>query len=136
MANIKSSKKRILTAERNAAKNVAFKSSIKTAMKKALELGKAGQSTDLHLAVAKVYQLCDKAVGKGILHKNTAARKKSRLVLALKKLIEKAEKAPKVEKVAVEKAPKTEKPAKAAAKAKPAAKPKAAKPAAKAKKAT
>lgn len=122
MANIKSSKKRILTAERNAERNVAFKSSIKTAMKKALELGKAGESKDLQAAVAKVYQLCDKAVGKGILHKNTAARKKSRLVIALKKLVEIAEKAPKAEKAEkpakAEKAVKAEKPAKPAAKAK------------------
>ena len=123
MANIKSSKKRILTSQKSAERNVAFKSSIKTAIKKTLELAKDGESTDLHLAVAKVYQLCDKAVGKGILHKNTAARKKSRLVLALKKLVEKAETAPKVEKAEkpakVEKMVKAEKPAKAA---KPAAK--------------
>lgn len=92
MANIKSSKKRILTAERNAVKNVAFKSSIKTAVKKALELGKSTDKKEkeaLAKAVSKVYQLCDKAVVKGILHKNTAARKKSRLSLALKKLAEK-----------------------------------------------
>lgn len=131
MANIKSSKKRILTTERNAARNVAFKSSVKTAIKKALELGKAGESKDLQTAVAKVYQLCDKAVGKGILHKNTAARKKSRLVLALKKLAEKSEKAPKVEKAEkpakAEKAVKAEKPAKPAKAAKPAAKAKTAK---------
>ena len=114
MANIKSSKKRILTSERNAVKNVAFKSSIKTAIKKALELGKEGDKKALEAAVSKVYQLCDKAVGKGILHKNTAARKKSRLVLALKKLVETAEKAPKVEKAEkpakVEKAVKADKP--------------------------
>lgn len=90
MANIKSSKKRILVAERNAAQNVAFKSSIKTALKKALELGKSGDKEALATAVSKVYQLCDKAVVKGILHKNTAARKKSRLTIALKKLAEKA----------------------------------------------
>lgn len=88
MANIKSSKKRILTAERNATKNIAFKSSIKTAIKKALELGKSEDKKELDTAVSKVYQLCDKAVSKGILHKNTAARKKSRLSLALKKLAE------------------------------------------------
>ena len=86
MANIKSSKKRILTAERNAAKNVAFKSSIKTAIKKALELGKAEDKKALEAALSKVYKLCDKAVSKGILHKNTAARKKSRLQIALNKL--------------------------------------------------
>jgi small subunit ribosomal protein S20 len=99
MANIKSSKKRILTSQRNAVKNVAFRSSIKTAIKKALELGKSADKKDkeaLETAVSKVYQLCDKAVGKGILHKNTAARKKSRLTLAIKKLAEKVEKAEKV----------------------------------------
>lgn len=90
MANIKSSKKRILVTERNAAKNVAFKSSIKTALKKALELSKGSDKEALDKAVSKVYQLCDKAVVKGILHKNTAARKKSRLAIALKKLAEKA----------------------------------------------
>lgn len=90
MANIKSSKKRILIAEKNAEKNVAFKSSIKTAIKKALELGKGKDKKELEAAVSKVYQLCDKAVVKGILHKNTAARKKSRLSLALTKLAEKA----------------------------------------------
>jgi len=89
MANIKSSKKRILTSERNAAKNIAFKSSIKTAIKKVIELGKGEDKDAWATAVSKVYQLCDKAVGKGILHKNTAARKKSRLTIALNKLAEK-----------------------------------------------
>jgi len=86
MANIKSSKKRILTSERNAARNVAFKSSIKTAIKKVLELSTGKDEKALQEAVSKVYKLCDKAVGKGILQKNTAARKKSRLTIALNKL--------------------------------------------------
>lgn len=90
MANIKSSKKRILTAERNAEKNVAFKSSIKTAIKKALELGAGKDEKALQEAISKVYKLCDKAVVKGILKKNTAARKKSRLTIALNKLTQKA----------------------------------------------
>ena len=80
MANIKSSKKRVLIAERNAERNVAFKSSIKTAIKRALLVAEGDDKNALSLAVAKVYQLCDKAVAKGILHKNTAARKKSRLM--------------------------------------------------------
>ena len=86
MANIKSAKKRVLIAEANRQRNVAFKSSIKTAMKKALELAGSEDKDALNAAISKVYQLCDKAVSKGILHKNTAARKKSRLVLAIKKL--------------------------------------------------
>lgn len=86
MANIKSAKKRVLIAEANRQRNVAFKTSIKTAVKKALELASGEDKEALNSAVSKVYQLCDKAVVKGILHKNTAARKKSRLVLAVKKL--------------------------------------------------
>ncbi len=86
MANIKSAKKRVLIAEANRQRNVAFKSTIKTAVKKALELASGEDKEALNTAVSKVYQLCDKAVVKGILHKNTAARKKSRLTLAVKKL--------------------------------------------------
>lgn len=86
MANIKSAKKRVLIAEVNRQRNVAFKSTIKTAVKKALELANGEDKEALNTAVSKVYQLCDKAVVKGILHKNTAARKKSRLTLAVKKL--------------------------------------------------
>jgi small subunit ribosomal protein S20 len=86
MANIKSAKKRVLIAEANRQRNVAWKSSIKTAVKKVLELATGKDKDALNTALSKVYQLCDKAVSKGILHKNTAARKKSRLALAVKKL--------------------------------------------------
>ncbi len=86
MANIKSSKKRVLIAERNRLRNVAFKSSIKTAVKKVLELSTGDDKAALNTALSKVYQLCDKAVSKGVLHKNTAARKKSRLTKALNKI--------------------------------------------------
>ena len=86
MANIKSAKKRVLIAERNRQRNVAFKTSIKTALKKVLELAKAEDKEALNAALSKAYQLCDKAVSKGVLHKNTAARKKSRLTKAVNKL--------------------------------------------------
>lgn len=86
MANIKSSKKRVLIAEKNRLRNVAFKTSIKTAVKKVVELAKSEDKESLNSAISKVYQLCDKAVVKGILHKNTAARKKSRLTIAVNKL--------------------------------------------------
>ena len=86
MANIKSAKKRVLIAEANRQRNAAFKTSIKTALKKALALAEGDDKEALNAAISKAYHLCDKAVSKGILHKNTAARKKSRLVLAIKKL--------------------------------------------------
>ncbi len=87
MANIKSAKKRVLVAEKNRLRNVAFKSSIKTALKKALELAQKKDTEGFKVAMNKAYQLCDKAVSKGILHKNTASRKKSRLSLAVNKLL-------------------------------------------------
>ena len=86
MANIKSAKKRILIAEKNRIRNVAFKTSIKTAVKKVLELANGEDKDALNASLSKAYQLCDKAVSKGILHKNTAARKKSRLTKAVNKL--------------------------------------------------
>ncbi len=87
MANIKSAKKRVLVAQKNQERNFAFKTSIKTAVKKVLALvGK--DEKELQAALSKAYQLCDKAVSKGILHKNTAARKKSRLTRAINKLQE------------------------------------------------
>ena len=86
MANIKSAKKRVLVTARNTARNTAFKTSIKTAVKKVLACAQSEDKTGLNALLSKVYQLCDKAVGKGILHKNTAARKKSRLTKAVNKL--------------------------------------------------
>jgi len=86
MANIKSAKKRVLIAEKNRQRNVAFKSSIKTAVKNVLALAQGEDKSALASAISRVYQLCDKAVVKGILHKNTAARKKSRLTKAVNKL--------------------------------------------------
>lgn len=79
MANIKSSKKRVKIAERNAARNKAYKSALKTEMKKAniaLETGAENSQEAVKAAIVKL----DRAVSKGIMHKNTAARKKSSLV--------------------------------------------------------
>lgn len=87
MANIKSAKKRILVAQRNRMRNVAFKSSIKTAVKQVLKVAVSKDLEAVKKELANAYKLCDKAVSKGILHKNTAARKKSRLTKAINKLL-------------------------------------------------
>lgn len=79
---IKSGLKRVEVAERNRQRNVMVKSSIKTATKKVLESIDSNSDTiktDLVAAISKL----DKAVTKGILHKNTVARKKSRLMKKL-----------------------------------------------------
>ena len=89
MANIKSAKKRVLVAQKNTERNTAFKTSIKTAVKKVLLCANSDDKSELNALLSKAYQLCDKAVSKGILHKNTAARKKSRLTKAVNKLTKK-----------------------------------------------
>jgi small subunit ribosomal protein S20 len=63
-------------AERNRQRNVALKSAIRTAMKKAL----IGEAREEGLKTA--YSLIDRAVLKGILHKNTGARYKSQIAKA------------------------------------------------------
>ncbi len=87
MANIKSAKKRILVAERNHDRNVAYKSKVKTAVKVVLVEAAAKNQDAVNAALSTVYKLCDQGVSKGIFHKNTAARKKSRLTKAVNKLL-------------------------------------------------
>ena len=82
MPNIKSAKKRVRVIATKTAKNKAYNSALKTAIKKAnVAIGSnTNDKTELvRLAVKKI----DQATSKGILHKNTAARKKSSLVRKL-----------------------------------------------------
>ena len=83
MANIKSAKKRILVSKKRADRNKSVRSRIKTAVKKvdvAIEAGEKAAATDaLRAAVSEL----DKATKKGIYHKNTTARKVSRLTKAV-----------------------------------------------------
>ncbi|WP_037576496.1 30S ribosomal protein S20 [Phaeacidiphilus oryzae] len=79
MANIKSQLKRIKTNEKARQRNKAVKSSLKTAIRRAREAAEAGdlqKAQELNKAAAR--QL-DKAVSKGVIHKNQAANKKSAL---------------------------------------------------------
>lgn len=84
MPNIKSAKKRVSIAERNRLRNQAYKSAIRTSIKRVLESvqGKEGK-TELESRLSKAFSLIDRAVLKGILHKNTGARYKSRLAKAV-----------------------------------------------------
>ena len=88
MPNIKSAKKRVLVAERNHAKNVAVKSKIKTAVRRVLEALKDNTEKVQEL-LNNAYKTIDKSVSKGVLHKNTAARKKSRLTKFVNKTLSK-----------------------------------------------
>jgi small subunit ribosomal protein S20 len=77
VANIKSQKKRIITNAKRAERNKAVKSELKTRYKSAASsIGSDGNTEDVRLAVKRI----DMAAAKGIIHKNTAARRKSRLM--------------------------------------------------------
>jgi len=91
MANIKSAQKRILVTERNRLQNRFYKSSVRTFTKQflnALETYKSSQSSDDKVKAQKllssVYSLLDKGTKRNVFHKNTAARKKSKLSSYLK----------------------------------------------------
>ena len=85
MANVKSAKKRILTSEKRAAKNKAVKSGVKTAVKKVRVAVEANDAAAAAAAFENAKSIIDKAASKGVLHKNTASRKVSRLAAAVKK---------------------------------------------------
>ena len=77
MANIKSQKKRILTNAKAADRNKAVKSELKTRSKNALKaVGTDDADEAMRLAVKRI----DMAAAKGVIHKNQAARRKSRLM--------------------------------------------------------
>ena len=86
MANIKSAKKRILTSEKRAAANKAVKSGVKTAVKKVRVAVEANDATAAATAFESAKSVIDRAASKGVLHKNTASRKVSRLAAAVKKV--------------------------------------------------
>ena len=86
MANIKSAKKRVLVAERNAARNKAIKTGVKTAVKKVNAAIEANDKAAAASALKDATVLIDKACTKGVFHKNTASRKVSRLAKAVNKL--------------------------------------------------
>jgi|TARA_B110000503_G_scaffold143790_1_gene248675 small subunit ribosomal protein S20 len=90
MANIKSSVKRIDIAKRNTFRNKQYSSHIKTYTKKYLlsldEYKNEPNETQLELVMKNldvIYSKLDKATKANVLHKNTAARKKSALKMAL-----------------------------------------------------
>ena len=79
MAHSKSAKKRIRVAERNRQRNQDVKSRVKTMAKKVLAAIETKDVEGSNAALSIAYKEFDKAVSKGILKKNTASRKKSRL---------------------------------------------------------
>ena len=95
MANIKSSKKRVEIAERNRLENRSYKSAVRTLLKRTQaaclnfsqnpgDEAKKNVQASLNLTFSKI----DKAVKRGVMHKNTGANQKSRITAFVKKTIE------------------------------------------------
>ncbi|MBE6786941.1 MAG: 30S ribosomal protein S20 [Ruminococcaceae bacterium] len=85
MPNIKSAKKRVLISKANYEKNKAYRSALRTAIKKA-DSAIDAKSEDMAVVVNEAVKKIDQAATKGILHKNNAARKKSALVTRFNKV--------------------------------------------------
>lgn len=86
MANIKSAKKRVLVNRKKAERNKSIKSAVKTSIKKVEATVAAKDKEAAVAALQNAISTIDKAATKGVYHKNTAARKVSRLSKAVNTL--------------------------------------------------
>jgi len=83
MANIKSAKKRILVSRKKTARNTHIKTGVKTAIKKVRTAIESGNKEEAAAALLHATSVIDKAHTKGVLKKNNASRKVSRLAQAV-----------------------------------------------------
>ena len=86
MPNIKSAKKRVLVSQTKAMQNKTAKSALKTDIKKFEAAVAEGNRSEADVAYKVAVKAVDKAVVKGLLHKNNAAHKKSSMTIKLSKL--------------------------------------------------
>lgn len=86
MANSTQARKRARQAEKHRAHNAALRSRMRTAVKKVVKAIAAGDKEQAEAAYRAAEPIIDKMARKGIIHKNKAARQKSRLCAHLHKL--------------------------------------------------
>ncbi len=86
MANTKTALKQWRVSLRKRARNRPARHFVRTLLGRARSVIRAKQAEDATTAVARAVQALDRAAEKGLLHKNNAARRKSRLVLQLNAL--------------------------------------------------
>ena len=84
MANIKSAKKRARTSEKNRLQNNSHRSMLRTAVKKVIKAIETGDKAGAESAFATAQPLLDRFSVRGLIHKNKAARHKSRLTAAIR----------------------------------------------------
>lgn len=90
LANTKQAKKRVRQAEKNRRHNASMRSMLRTYVKKVIAAISAGDQQVAFTSLKEATPVIDRMVNKGIIHKNKAARQKSRLVAHIKKMGEKA----------------------------------------------
>lgn len=81
MANIKSQLKRIKTNQKATERNKAYKSELRTLVRQTREAIAAGDKELAEQKLARASKKLDKAVSKGVIHKNQAANRKSKLAV-------------------------------------------------------
>ena len=86
MANIKSAKKRAIQSEKRRQHNASRRSMTRTSLKKVLSAIASGDKEAAQAAYTAVTPLLDRMATKGLIHKNKAARHKSRLAAQIKAL--------------------------------------------------
>jgi len=88
LANIKSAIKRNKQNEKRRERNRVFRGKARTSVKKARQAIEANNKEEARAKVLEAVKALDKAASKGVIHKNNAARRKSRLMKRLVKLEE------------------------------------------------
>ena len=86
MANIKSKQKRVLTNEKSRQRNKSVRSAVRTEIRKFREAVESGDKAAAEAQLRVASRKLDKAVTKGVFHRNSAANKKSNMARALNKM--------------------------------------------------
>lgn len=86
LANIKSAIKRMRQEEKRRMRNKAVKSEVKTRIKSFLKALESNNREEIEKLLREAVSTIDRATRKGVIHKNKAARKKSRLYAKLNQL--------------------------------------------------
>ncbi len=86
MANIKSAKKRARQSEKARQRNASARSMVRTAIKKVVKAIDAKDKAAAEVALRNAEPLVDRYAARGLIHKNKAARHKSRLTASIRAL--------------------------------------------------
>ena len=86
MANTKQAKKRVRQAEKNRQHNASYRSMMRTYIKRVVVAIENGKATEAETAYGVALPIIDRMAERGFIHKNKAARHKSRLLARIRKL--------------------------------------------------